>query len=275
MINNSSLNDLVIGIVTFNPSKQSIDRIRWLTSIGLKVFIFDNSDSAKKRFDDNLIKSANLYVESREKNLGLGYGITSVCKNAYKKGFSKIFFLDQDTSISEQSINFLKSFLLKHTNLADTFAAITFDSSPGKFDSQDKEFIQEVSFTINSGTLFFLENLKQIGWHNKDYFVDCVDYEFCLRARHNKLKIGKVFRVPGFNHELEQPDITYKFFNKNLRIRRYGKKRILDAVSGYFKLLNSALKYFEILYFFLMLRSFFIYLSGQIFAFLFIPKDKK
>ena len=85
MINNSSLNDLVIGIVTFNPSKQSIDRIRWLTSIGLKVFIFDNSDLAKKGFDDNLIKSANLYFESREKNLGLGYGITSVCKNAYRK----------------------------------------------------------------------------------------------------------------------------------------------------------------------------------------------
>ena len=53
MINNSSLNDLVIGIVTFNPSKQSIDRIRWLTSIGLKVFIFDNSDLAKKGFDDH------------------------------------------------------------------------------------------------------------------------------------------------------------------------------------------------------------------------------
>ena len=73
-------------------------------------------------------------------------------------------------------LDFLQSFLLEHTNLADSFASITFDSSPGKFDSQGKPFIEEVSFTINSGTLFFLENLRQIGWHNKSYFVDCVDY---------------------------------------------------------------------------------------------------
>lgn len=275
MINSSFLNELVIGVVTFNPTKQSVDRIFWLTSIGFKVFIFDNSVLVNKDFEDRLIKNTNVYFESREKNLGLGYGITSICKNAYRKDFRMIFFLDQDTSIAEQSMNFLQSFLLEHTNLANTFASITFDSSPGKFDNQGKAFIEEVSFTINSGTLFFLENLKQIGWHNKNYFVDCVDYEFCLRARHNKLKIGKFYGIPGFNHQLEQPDITYKFFNKELRIRRYGKKRILDTVSGYFKLLYSALTYFEILYFFLMLKSFFIYLFGQVFAALFIPKDKK
>jgi hypothetical protein len=35
---------------------------------------------------------------------------------------------------------------------------------------------------ISSGSLFNLNILKKINWNNVKYFVDGVDYEFCLRA---------------------------------------------------------------------------------------------
>ncbi len=90
---------------------------------------------------------------------------------------------------------------------------------------------------ISSGSLFNLPALKKIGWHNEDYFVDCVDYELCLRARRCGFKIGLIKNAPDFDHVTEQPDQTVTLFGKKLLVRRYSATRIKDALRAYLKLI--------------------------------------
>ena len=45
----------------------------------------------------------------------------------------------------------------------------------------DKNVI-DVKLLRNSGIIFLLDHLKHINWFDTSFFVDGVDYDFCLRA---------------------------------------------------------------------------------------------
>lgn len=269
--------NVAIGVVLFNPTQISIDRILNIASLGIRFFIFDNSPSESIGYKRKLLHHENIHfnINVKRKNFGLGYGITNVSKSAFHEGFEMIFLLDQDTFITADAINYIENFITKYKSVLKDYAAINFRASSNKLKNEKSYSIENVSFIINSGSLLILNNVNKIGYHNEDYFVDCVDYEFCLRAKYHKFKIGISYGITGFDHEIEQPDLTFKFLNKKFRVRRYGKKRILDAVTGYFKIFYDSLKYKEILFLLIMLRSFSIYLLGQSLALLFIPKKKK
>jgi rhamnosyltransferase len=98
-----------------------------------------------------------------------------------------------------------------------------------------------VRLAISSGSLFNLKVLQQIGWHNEKYFVDCVDYELCLRARRCGFKIGLIRNTPDFDHVTEQPDRTLNLLGKELLVRRYSATRIKDALGAYLKLILGGL----------------------------------
>jgi rhamnosyltransferase len=131
-------------------------------------------------------------------------------------------------------------------------------------DNSLRREVLDVPLTINSGTLFILKNLQKIGWHNRSYFVDGVDYEFCLRSHIHSFKIGLVSGIPGFDHESEQPDRVVTILGKRLLVRRYSAPRIKDALHSYIRLIYSATKSREFSYAFLFIRSMSIYLFGQI-----------
>ncbi|MBR7784688.1 hypothetical protein KDM89_21375, partial [Undibacterium sp. LFS511W] len=94
--------------------------------------------------------------------------------------------------------------------LSSDYVGIAFKAESNKLVSP--VFVEDVLVAISSGSMFFLENLKLIGWHNQTYFVDGVDYECCLRARQYGLKIGKCGDTPGFDHVSEQPDKVFAIF---------------------------------------------------------------
>ena len=56
--------------------------------------------------------------------------------------------------------------------IRNKYISITFDSTNNDVenDSQSCEIL-DVDLVINSGSLFVLENLKNIGWHNEKYYV--------------------------------------------------------------------------------------------------------
>jgi rhamnosyltransferase len=81
-----------------------------------------------------------------------------------------------------------------------------------------------------------------MNWHNRTYFVDCVDFEFCLNSKKNNLKIGECSLAPGFDHESEQGDDKYTIFGKNYSMRKYPMGRIFDTLLASSKLLILSIK---------------------------------
>ena len=220
-----------IGITLYNPEKILFNRVEAMTSIGFKVYIFDNSPFIIEK-GKNLPKITNVTYITAGKNVGIGYSLSTICATAYAHGFQNCLFLDQDTVISNRTLQYIEEYYKLMSNEKNKYAALVFSG-----ESHNNYSVQDVRLAINSGSLFNLSILKQLGWHSEKYFVDCVDYEFCIRARRSGYKIGIVKNTPDFDHMTEQPDRQLNFFGKKVLVRRYAIVRIRDTISAYIKLI--------------------------------------
>ena len=256
---------MAIGFVIYGPEKSFYERLELIDKVGAPFYVYDNSPEivdAKVRMESLL---HGRYLSSG-KNQGLGVGLSDLCQSAYKENFDGLLFFDQDTGFNLKTISFIQSFMNQNIgHLLEKYSAITFSGAQSNTSKKgNDELFADVDFAINSGSIFILKNLKKLGWHNKSYFVDGVDYEFCLRSHIAGFKIGKFFNTPCFDHESEQPDRVVTIFGKKLLVRRYSASRMQDTLHSYVRLIYTSIASFELTYAFLFVRSMSIYLFGQI-----------
>jgi len=266
---------LAFGFVLYNPGRSFYIRIRLLNDLGYKVYIYDNSPETC----DIGLGCRNLphvdYITAG-KNLGLGIALSTVCAQAYYDSFDNLIFFDQDTIFTEKTVSFIQKFINKGLRkIRDEYVAITFESADMNNTGENKPCqIVDAVVTINSGSLFILNNLKSIGWHNERYFVDGVDYEMCSRASAKGFKIGRCVNTPGFDHISEQPDKIYKVFGMKLILRRYPFSRNIDIIRSSTRLIFSLIISGQLKFSAKIFRSLLISLAGQILAIVIIRRVK-
>lgn len=257
---------IAIGVVAYKPNINLTLRLQRAIESGFSVYIFDNSpeDGIIRQFCWKFNSKVVRYITCG-KNAGLGFGISSVCAGAYYDSYPALIFFDQDTVFSLSTLDFIEDFYIKNTGITSGYSAIVFDSKKsGDSDNGNKFMFRDVLLARSSGSLFFLENLKKLNWHNEKYFVDCVDYEFCLRSNNNNLKIGKCPVAPDFDHESAQPDVKYMILGKERLLRVYSINRIFDTTSASMKLLFASIISGNVLFSYAIFRSFALYLFWQI-----------
>ena len=255
---------IAIGFVTYNPNNNLILRINVAIEAGFMVYIYDNSPT------NNIVR--NLYNNINTckyftcgKNAGLGFGISTVCAQAYYDSYLALVYFDQDTVFNLSTLDFIEDFYINNLNIASSYSAIVFNSKNSINESDKGTFMyKDVLLARSSGSLFYLNNLNKINWHDETYFVDCVDYEFCLNSNNHNLKIGECSMAPGFDHELEQPDIRYLIFGKDRPLRKYSGKRILSTTISSLRLVLYSLKTLNIPFAAVITRSYIIYVYWQI-----------
>ena len=251
--------DYAVGLVIYHPEKSLFERIDQMIDLGFKIYIFDNSPGDEKY--TNTIKNApDICYLTAGKNVGIGYSLATLCATAHAHGYQRLLFLDQDTGISGRTLDFIESYpKTLPIETQQQYAALVFSGNPAPQPS-----ITEVRLAISSGSLFNLPVLRQIGWHNEKYFVDCVDYELCIRARRYGFKIGIVKNTPDFDHVSEQPDQELNLFGKKFLVRRYSTSRINDAIGAYLKLIVGGLLKNSPSDTYTLTRSMGLYLFGQL-----------
>jgi rhamnosyltransferase len=81
-----------------------------------------------------------------------------------------------------------------------------------------------IGYAITSGNLVRVSLFDQIGLYDEGFFIDCIDFDFCLRLR----RAGyAVHRVPAalMQHQLgepvEVPNAVRKFYALHSPVRRY------------------------------------------------------
>lgn len=250
-----------VGLVIYHPEESVFKRIGQMVNLGYRVYVFDNSPNDDK-YTQAIKNDPNIFYMSAGKNVGLGYSLSTVCASAYAHGYQRLLFLDQDTGISGNTLEFIGQYPSNlPIEVERLYAAVVF-----KGNSAPSHDLREVSLAISSGSLFNLPVLKHIGWHNEKYFVDCVDYEFCVRARRCGFKIGLIKNTPDFDHVTEQPDQVINVFGKQLLVRRYSAARINDAISAYLKLIVGGFLKNSPTDTYTLTRSMIIYVIGQLVA---------
>lgn len=251
--------DFAIGLVLYHPEESLLRRVDLMIDLGFPVYVFDNSP-----FDVNVSlniqENPNVSYLTAGKNVGIAFSLSTLCATAYAHGYERLLFLDQDTGISAKTLEFIETFIKAlPASIERQYAALVFSGHPSVGHS-----VQEVPLAISSGSLFNLAVLQRIGWHNEDYFVDCVDYEFCVRARRQGFKIGLIKSTPDFDHVTEQPDRMVNIFGKSILVRRYSTTRIKDALCAYMKLIVGGLFRNRLSDTYALTRSMGLYIFGQL-----------
>jgi len=257
---------IALGTVIFKPDDALFARLDLALDEGFEWFFFDNSPE-DPRVREYCCSHPNCRYFTCGKNVGLGIALSNITAQAYFNGYRGMLFFDQDTVFNENTVLFVDRFFTDNPALAENHAAIVFNAkSSSEPHPADRAPLRQVLMAISSGSLFFLENLKRIGWHNPSYFVDCVDYELCLRAANHGLLIQEFSATPGFDHLTGQPDQRYRILGRDCYLRKYSPQRIADTVSASLRLFSSSVFSLNATFAFATMRSLTIYLGAQALA---------
>jgi rhamnosyltransferase len=233
--------DFAIGVVTYHPDSILLVRIELALEAGFVVYVYDNSPE-----DEMVRQYCRQHPGCRYltcgKNIGLGFAISSLCAHAYYDSFTALLFFDQDSVFDAATLRHVGRFLSTYPDVQADHAVVTFTSAPlSKPDSSADFALTPVRLTINSGSLYFLANAKAMNWHNEHYFVDGVDYEFCLRASAAGLRVSECRATPGFDHVREQGTIRLTVLGRTRWVRRYSMRRIVDSSKSSCRLVLASL----------------------------------
>lgn len=226
-------------IVAYYPKVDIISTLEKFKKYNLNVFVFNNG-LTKQQLQE--IQSNDINILGNGTNVGLGFALNNSFKHFRRLGFNYACIFDQDTIINDSFLNFIKTFNVKHILHTDFISVQIISELKHRQPRSDAVQILERRLIINSGSIFDLSKTERIGFHNKSYFVESVDYEFCIRARHNGFKVGVVEGIPGIDHFSNQDGMTLIIFGKPLNLRTYPRSRVLDFYISHLKLLLYAIK---------------------------------
>ena len=207
---------------------------------GYKVYLYDNSPECAEVREAIQGRPDAVYLTAG-RNVGLGVGLSSICAQAYYDGQKALLFLDQDTVLQPGALSSMSDFYRSRRSELHGYCAVNFDPARTG-DAVPRSRLRDVSIIINSGTLFILDSLERMNWHDTSYFVDGVDYKFCLDAQLCNFRIGMYSGIDGFDHETEQGNEPYRILNRIYPARRYSLSRIFDVARSYSRIVLCSIR---------------------------------
>lgn len=169
-----SIDDLCAVVVTYYPDTGIADRISRVASQVSKVVVVNNGSEFELPSDIEVI--------SNKCNRGIAAALNQGLNWARTRHYSWALLLDQDTICGPEMVKRLKAAYLDHPEREKL--AIIGSNHGAEYEPHCKDSLwSEAKFVITSGTLISLKSADRIGRFREEFFIDCVDFEYCLRAR--------------------------------------------------------------------------------------------
>lgn len=215
--------------VLYNPSANAVANIRRSIESGFTPYVYIN------RADDGILRelrSLPVFTLGTNENVGLGPAFHHFEKLAIDRHIPYFIYFDQDTVVEESAwARIGKTFLQEFDNPG---IGLLYYTANRKLPSSPK-------VAISSGCLFSLDVIRRTGEHDPTYFVEGVDYEFCLRLREEGLRIQTVF-IDGIDHLSLQDGITRNIAGIDFKLRYYGLERLRDFNKSHGKLILRSIR---------------------------------
>lgn len=150
-----------------------------------KLIIWENtptSDRMKYRillpeFGDKII-----YMSSNE-NMYIAYPLNQAVKYGRENEFSHLLTMDQDSCFEEGYFKKYKELVMENSDNCSIFGG-----NPNFCDQPvNSNKPRRVGTLITSSSIFKMDIFEKIGLFREDYKIDCVDFEFCYRARQKQI----------------------------------------------------------------------------------------
>ncbi len=195
-------------IVTYRPDFNLRDRMTHVQGQVEQVVVVDNNSSPLELGRlQQLSLEFGVHLISNSQNLGIGAALNQGVRWAAEQGCQWALTLDQDSVVADDIVETLSA-VYEHFPEKEKLAIIGSnyrDSNSGRLlcrtDRDDGCSWQEVKTVITSGSLVSLQAYAAIGPFREEFFMDCVDLEYCLRSRSRGFKI-LLARKPLMQHAI-------------------------------------------------------------------------
>ena len=182
-------------VVLYNPNnnvKKNIDT--YLGSLE-KLYVVDNSSNDNSKL---YINKKIKYI-SNGKNLGIAKALNIGAKEAINDGFEWLLTMDQDSYFKKNDVEKMIEFLdrVRTDKFVQNIILTDYDNigliSPLHMTimnpNDQSRGIDSPLNVMTSGNVINLKAYKKIGGFKDWFFIDCVDFDYCLNLRKNKYDI--------------------------------------------------------------------------------------
>ncbi len=183
-------------IILFNPDVSVSENIVRIISQTDHLFIIDNSDKKADWLNGVVNGNEKVSYHGLGGNRGIGYALNLASRLAMKSNYRFLLTMDQDSTPPPD----LVSGILSRVPNLETLGLAGPLISP-KESYQPKADIEEIDTLFTSGCIVNLMAWEAVGGYRDDFFIDHVDFEFCLHLLHKGYKNYRVNAV-AMEHRL-------------------------------------------------------------------------
>jgi len=177
-------------------------------------------------------RTLDVHLIENGANLGIAAALNAGIRWGLQQGCEWVVLFDQDSKPLPGFVNRLLDAAIKHPQsqkiaiMAPSYVDARSNASvPGTVRTSKGELLAVQS----SGSLMPAAVFQKEGWFEEDFFIDCVDYDYCLKLRNH----GWIFdegKTAVLLHKANRPTMHrmcgYKFYTANFSpSRRYYRAR--------------------------------------------------
>lgn len=221
------MRNIIAVIVTYHPDVTQLLRLIEMAAGQVnQVLVIDN---ATPGFTSSAFPLSKVHVQVNNQNLGVAAAYNQGIEFARNLGASHILLFDQDSCPSLTMVEELVAAWNQREQQGFRIAAAgpNYTDAKGRYQSPfvkiqgfklvrvpcEQGEIVEVDHLISSGCLISMEALKEVGAFEEQLFIDYVDTEWCLRARHHGYALLGVGSA-DMEHDLGESYLTV--FNRRI-----------------------------------------------------------
>src|SRR5260370_5972902 len=177
-------------IVTYHPDGGLFSRTeRVARQVGQVVVVDNGSPDSSVSYLRRLYEKLQAHLILNCRNQGVACALNQGVRWAAEQGYSWVLTLDQDSLVAHQMVDSMVKAFRSHAS-PEKLAVIAVNysnSSNGRALLEPAEETdspwKEVKTAITSGSLLSVRAFHAIGGFRDEFFIDCVDLEYCLHAR--------------------------------------------------------------------------------------------
>lgn len=198
-------------ITVYYPDDYFFERISFIRAqVGLVIIVVDGGGRPNivNRLKKIFQKDAGIVISSLSDNMGIATALNVGISIARQREYRWVLTLDDDTIARFDMVkNLIESWQFvtkKGDEPIALMGMLSKDAYTGNVDDnhgcKNKSFVEKRGI-ITSGSLMSLDAYDVIGPFREEFFIDSVDYDYCMRARAKGYRIIKICRI-GMIHSL-------------------------------------------------------------------------
>ncbi|MGH2395466.1 MAG: glycosyltransferase family 2 protein [bacterium] len=232
-------------IVTHDPNALFEEALAAAASQVDHVFVVDNATTAPTHqwICDLVAACRNASLIQNRTNLGLATALNKGVRAALREQCDWVLTLDQDSVLLDGAVAGMERYPAAHcaeANVGIVAPRVVYRGKAGdgrakahrSAEYPDRHFVEGV---ITSGNLVRGEVFERVGLYCDAYFIDYVDYEFCLRVRAHGYRIAEA--SDAVLHHAMGEVVRTKLLGMDVQYTRY------SPIRKYYKARNRILTY--------------------------------